>query len=238
MARQKTYQKFPKVTNVRRNASIIRKSLIINRMKNYKENLSYFSPGWAHIQKRGWAVGGILNKQSCTGTDQVLLPSFPGTGSWGGHHILAMQRAENMAQGIIQMTVHSLRVISFAEIEEAFFRYHVSLWSLWHISICGPKLNVWNTYVVTTQEQAARHKDTMKTNRDLEEAGWEELWGAGKNELSWAEESSGGLSSGIRESKYNLHRRTTWYDCWFPKLPYVLTQTFLVSRVNQLVGFD
>lgn len=37
-----------------------------------------------------------------------------------GHHVPVTQRTENMGQGNIQMTVQSLRVISFADIEEAF----------------------------------------------------------------------------------------------------------------------
>ena len=50
------------------------------------------------------AVGGILNKHSCTGRGQEWPPSSANTRSRGGQHALGTQRAESMEQGIIQKT--------------------------------------------------------------------------------------------------------------------------------------
>ena len=50
------------------------------------------------------AVGGILNKHSCTGRGQEWPPSSANTRSRGGQHALGTQKAESMEQGIIQKT--------------------------------------------------------------------------------------------------------------------------------------
>lgn len=97
-------------------------------MKNYKENLSFFFPQAEHTFRR---EVGLWVEFSISAAALVQIKyCFPHSQTQEvevGHHVPVMRRAENMTQGIVQMTTQSLRVISFAEIEEAFLRHHVPL---------------------------------------------------------------------------------------------------------------
>lgn len=89
-------------------------------MKNFKENLSYFAQAeqTSKIKAGLWAEFSI-STAALVKIKYCFLPSQTQEVEVG-YHVPVMQRAETMGEGIIQMTMQSLKVISFAEIEEAF----------------------------------------------------------------------------------------------------------------------
>lgn len=89
-------------------------------MNNFKEYLSYFVQA-EHTAKieAGLCVECSIRTAALVKIKYCFLPSQTQEVEVR-HHVPVTQRTENMGQGNIQMTVQSLRVISFADIEEAF----------------------------------------------------------------------------------------------------------------------
>lgn len=183
-------------------------------------------------------MGRIFNKHSCTGTDQVLLPSFPATGRWGGASCPSEAKGREHGSGHCTDDYAKPESHFICRDWRGLAQTPRALWSLRHIGTCGPKINVFNRYWRGSLARS-RQQEIKILCKPI--GTWKEWIGRSSGELG--RRSSSGQrraaegSAVVRESKHNLHRHHL-VSLLVDSPTAICSHTDILGLTGELVGFD